>query len=227
MSGDWAASALGWWHDAGVDTIVADRPRDWLAPAASRPAATAAPTPQALPGDLSGFHRWLLESADVPLARPSMRRIAPLGDAAADLMVLVDMPAAPDALLAGEAGVMFENMMRAIGRGLDAIYAAPLSVVRTPTGRLAAADLAALAPIARHHVALARPKALLLFGDSCAQALAGAPAARARGRWHDIETPAGAVRAIATMSPQFLVKQPERKREVWTDLQMLMEGLKA
>jgi hypothetical protein len=29
------------------------------------------------------------------------------------------------------------------------------------------------------------------------------------------------------MSPQFLVKQPERKREVWTDLQMLMEGLKA
>jgi DNA polymerase len=49
MSGDWAASALGWWHEAGVDTIVADRPRDWLAPAASRPEAAAAPAPPAAP----------------------------------------------------------------------------------------------------------------------------------------------------------------------------------
>ena len=38
---DWtalAASALDWWRDAGVDTLVDDLPRDWFAapaPAAS------------------------------------------------------------------------------------------------------------------------------------------------------------------------------------------------
>lgn len=32
LSREAAASALAWWVDAGVDTLVDDAPRDWLAP---------------------------------------------------------------------------------------------------------------------------------------------------------------------------------------------------
>jgi uracil-DNA glycosylase family 4 len=232
MSGALAASALEWWRDAGVDTIVAETPRNWLAQASeAAPEAEAsgagARRTDALPGDIASFSAWLLESPDVPLAEPPARRVGPLGDPATDLMVMIAMPASGDALLAGEPGAMLERMMRAIGRDLGSIYLAPLSVVRAPTGRLRPEEATALAPIARHHIGLVRPRALLLFGDECALALTGAPAIRARQRWHDVETPAGPVRAIATMSPQFLVRQPARRREVWEDLQMLMEGLKA
>ena len=46
---DWsaaAASALDWWHDAGVDTLVEDVPRDWFAAPVRVPdPAIAAPAP--------------------------------------------------------------------------------------------------------------------------------------------------------------------------------------
>lgn len=231
MSGALAASALDWWRNAGVDTIVAETPRDWLAPAkataAEAAASSSAAAADALPDDLGAFRAWLLESPAVPLAGAGPRRVGPAGDPAADLMVMIAMPASGEALLGGEPGAMLERMMRAIGRDLSSIYLASLSVTRVPTGRLRPQDIAALAPIARHHVGLVRPKALLLFGDQCATALVGTPAIRARQRWHEVETPGGPVRALATMSPHFLVRQPARRRDVWQDLQMLMEGLKA
>ena len=60
---DWrnaAASALDWWHEAGVVTLVDDAPRDWFAapeplvgPAAAPVAPVAAPS--AMPLSLTDF----------------------------------------------------------------------------------------------------------------------------------------------------------------------------
>jgi DNA polymerase len=229
MSSDWAASTLAWWHEAGVDTIVGERPRDWLKPApARRAAASTPPAPaESPPGDLSAFRRWLMESPALPLAGSGGRRVGPTGDPASGLMVMIDMPASPGALFAGEAADLFGKMMAAIGRSAETVYLAPLSVVRTPTARLSAADGARLAPIARHHVGLVRPRALLLFGNACAQALLGGPVFETRGRWHALETAAGPVRTIATIRPENMVRNPNLKRSAWEDLQMVMAELKA
>jgi len=231
MSGDWATSALGWWHDAGVDTIVAEAPRNWLKPASAAPTATASDLPDAavqsgLPDDLAAFRLWLAESPDLPLAAPSARRFAPEGDPTADLMIMVSMPGRAG-LVDGDEGALLDRMLKAIGYARDSVYLAPLSPIRTPTGRLNADDLKMLGPIARHHVALVKPRALLLFGDACAQALVGAPVSGARGRWHEVETPAGPIRAIATIRPEDMDRTPGLKKLAWEDLQMLMEGLKA
>jgi len=40
-----ARSALAWWLDAGVDTLVQEQPRDWLRPTPSRAPAKVAETP--------------------------------------------------------------------------------------------------------------------------------------------------------------------------------------
>ena len=230
MSGDWAASALGWWHDAGVDTIVAEAPRNWLKPAdAAQPAPADAPdaaVQSGLPGDLAAFRRWLAESPELPLSAPTARRFAPEGDPAANLMIMVSMPGR-EGLVDGAEGALLDRMLKAIGYARDSIYLAPLSPIRAPTGRLNAGDLKMLGPIARHHVALVKPRALLLFGDACAQALVGAPVSGARGRWHEVETPTGPIRAIATIRPEDMERTPGLKKLAWEDLQMLMEGLKA
>ena len=66
-SNDWAASALKWWQDAGVDTIVGEEPHDWLNPkpaaAAPGPAveAVAAPPVEVMPDTLAAFQDWLLD----------------------------------------------------------------------------------------------------------------------------------------------------------------------
>lgn len=233
MSSNWAASALSWWQEAGVDTFVAEAPRDWLNPAAKAPAAAtpAAPPPAQLPATLEAFQAWLTTSDEPPLPPLSMRRVPPAGDPATGLMVLVDMPSAEDVtpgkLLAGAVGQLFDRMMSAIGRDRDSLYLASLAPFRTATGTLDAASSAALAELARHHIALARPKALLLFGDSCCKALLGDGVFASRGRWHELATPAGAVRTLATIRPENLLKQPGQKKHAWEDLKMLREGLES
>ncbi len=232
MDSDWAASALKWWEDAGVDTIVGETPRDWLAPERKAAGRTTVPHPPTLfasgplplpeqkrdlvlPDTLEAFQAWLL-AGEVPLAAPSAVRVGPAGDPASGLMILVDMPSAEDvadgSLLSGEAGALFDRMMQAIGRGRDSLYLASLSPIRFATGTFDAATAGRLASMARHHVALVRPSALLLFGDACARALLGAPVAQARGKWHELETATGKISTLVTIRPEKLVSQPGLKK---------------
>lgn len=218
MASSWAASALQWWQEAGVDTIVGEEPRDWLNPAAR---AVAGPAPAPLPETLDALLDWLANSPELPLAAPGAARAAPAGDPGSGLMIFVDMPAPDGTLLGGEAGLLFDRMLGAIGRTRETIYLAPLSPVRTPTGAIDAASAARLAAIARRHIALAAPKAVLLFGDICGKALVGAPVAGARAKWHEI----GGIKTLVTIRPEKLLTQPALKALAWADLKMLMEAL--
>ncbi len=233
MSSDWAVSALRWWEEAGVDVIVGETARDWLNPVAkaAAPAPTAEPAAAVhLPDDLSAFQHWLLTTDQLPAAIASSSRIGPTGNPSSELMMLIDMPAAEDvaagALLAGEVGEMFDRMLARMGRSRENIYLASLSPARAATGRLAPKDASRLAEIARHHIALISPKALLVFGDLCSQALLGTAVSGARERWHEVDTPHGKVRTIATFHPHYLHRQPNSRKMAWEDLQTLMEGLK-
>lgn len=230
MASNQAASALSWWRESGVDTLVAEEPRDWLNPRAPAAAAAAeAPVPATLPDDLGAFRDWLATSPDLPLAAPGARRISPAGDPASGLMMLVDMPSAEDvaagALVSGEVGAMFDRMLARMGLSRERVYLASLSTLRTPSGRIDPENAKRLTAIARHHIGLAAPRAVLLFGDACSRALVGRPALGARGRWHTLDTPLGPIKAIVTMSLHYLHGQPSARKEAWEDLQLLMEGL--
>jgi uracil-DNA glycosylase family 4 len=221
MASNWAASALDWWQEAGVDMIVGETPRDWLNPKAKAAPARAEPPPAPLPDTLEALRDWLATSADLPFATPSAARAAPAGDPAAGLMILVDMPAADGGLLTGEAGALFDRMLGAIGRTRETIYLAPLSPIRTPTGAIDEANAARLGEIARRHIGLVRPTAVLLFGDICGKALVGAPVAGARAKWHEID----GIKTLVTIKPEKLLTQPALKGLAWADLKMLMETL--
>lgn len=231
---DWpiaAESVLSWWTEAGVDTLVDEAPRDWLTSRA-RESAVVAPAPveapdEALPGQLDLFQAWLASSDTIAFAAPSAPRICPAGDPASGLMILADMPTGEDCaagtLISGEAGRLFDRMLAAIGRDRNSVYLAALSCVRSPSGQLNNEAMKSCATLARHHVGLAAPRALLLFGDSCAKALLGLSVPQARGRWHDLPTHAGPVKALATIAPRQLLESPRLKALAWADLQMVIE----
>jgi DNA polymerase len=117
-------------------------------------------------------------------------------------------------------------MLAAIGRERESIYLASLSPFRSPTGRIDPRTAEACARLARLHIGLAAPKALLLLGDDCSTALLGRPVSAARGVWHEIETNRGPIRTLVTIRPDKLLAQPALKKLAWQDLQMLMEGYK-
>ena len=226
-----AASALQWWADSGVDVLVDEEPRNWLKPRPRiDPQAVEAPEPaaDALPDQLELFHAYLRDSEKLAFAAPSAPRICPSGDPASGLMMITDMPAADDCaagtLLSGEVGRLFDRMLAAIGRDRSSIYLASLSCLRSPTGRFTGDTASQCSTLARHHIGLAEPKALLLFGDACGKALLGLSVMQGRGRWHEIATHAGPVPAILTFHPDRLLDQPRMKAAAWADLQLLMQG---
>jgi uracil-DNA glycosylase family 4 len=230
-----AESALIWWTEAGVDTLVDETPRDWLKPKSREAAASARAAPEApgetLPGQLDLFQAWLASSDRLSFAAPAAPRICPAGDPNSGLMMLADMPSGEDCsagtLISGEAGRLFDRMLAAIGRDRDSIYLAALSCIRSPSGQLNSEAMKSCAALARHHIGLAAPKAVLLFGDACAKALLGLSVPQARGRWHEIATHAGPVKALATIAPRQLLDSPRLKAMAWADLQMLIEEVKS
>jgi DNA polymerase len=249
-------SALDWWAEAGVDCLVQDEPRAWLKAEAPKtgeppsplvpgevegdPAPTVIPPrlssgraeerQERLPDQLPLFQEWLRTSDTLPYSTPAAPRICPSGDPAAGLMVLAGMPSGEDCasgtLLSGQAGILFDRMLAAIGRSRDTIYLAGLSCLRPAGGRFDAPGAARCAEIARHHLALVAPKAVLLIGDGAVRPLLGLGALQARGRVHRIETHAGTFDAVATLGPDYLLNQPASKAHAWADLQLLMETLK-
>lgn len=228
---DWhalAASAIDWWRDAGVDTIVDDAPFPWLdAPAPIVPAAgavvAAAPSPAALPDTLAAFAGWRIGEG-LPDSDWGGAAIAASGPADADLMILVDCPERGDrdALMEGSVGRLFDNMLAAIGRSRADVLLASVCVRRPATGRVPRDAEARLGEIARHHVALTGAKRLLAMGDAATRAILATNVAEARGRFHALNHKNGTVtQIVATHHPRMLIERPAAKMEAWRDLLLL------
>jgi DNA polymerase len=218
-----AASALDWWAEAGIDALAEDMPRNWLAvTAAAEPAhVETKPATIALPGTLETFRAWLLSDPSVPGGANG--RIDAMGDAASGIAIVVDMPEPEDrlagGLLSGEVGALFDRMLGAIQLGRDSIYLIPFSPVRATSGRLGAAELAALAPLLVHHLTLVAPKKLLLLGDAPVQALLDRPAARAREAVHAVPIGAVDVPTVASLHPRLVHLKRDYRALAWDDLQ--------
>ncbi len=235
---DWAAhaaSALDWWHDAGVDVTVGDEGFAWLETAerlaearqaartAPEPATAPAIPPDALPGDAPAFAAWRIGET-VPEARWGGAAIAASGPAGADLLVFVDCPERDDRelLMEGDVGRLFDRMLAAIGRSRADTGLASVCVRRPTTGRVPRDTEARLGEIARHHVALAAPQRLLVMGDAASRAILAMNVADARGRFHALNHKDGKVtQVVASHHPRFLLDRPAAKAEAWKDLLML------
>lgn len=215
-----AISALRWWLEMGVDVAIDEQPHNWLE--AKTPVVPVAdPTPAVLPDNLEAFREWLSTSPDAPLASARSKAVVPMGAVDAEIMLICEPPTR-DELAAGEpiggpAAELMQRMLAAIGlAGTE--YSANLACFHSPGTRLSPEQLEACASAARKHVALARPKRLLLLGELPSRALLGNPLPQARGHVHKIE----GVRTIATFHPRQLLKRPQDKRLAWEDLLLLM-----
>lgn len=246
-------AALAWWVEAGVDTLVDDVPRRWLAPepaatprAGPLTAARADPAPPLRPA------RTPSESPPPALVDPAAlagaRTLAELraliaglraepllfadGAEGAPLMVVGEAVTAEDLaagrLHAGAAGLLLDRMLAAIGRGRGDTYLAAAHYWPLPAGRPPEpAETAATAPLIRRHVALARPRAVLALGAAATAALTGAEAGlgRLRGRWQALELDGAEVPLLPSFSPAYLLAHPAHKAMAWTDLQALAARL--
>ncbi|OHD00559.1 MAG: uracil-DNA glycosylase [Sphingopyxis sp. RIFCSPHIGHO2_01_FULL_65_24] len=191
-------------------------------------AAPVAKGPVELPGDWATFQSWLADHPDVPGSQWDARRVLPVGDAGAPLMLLTAWPEIDDQrdgeLFAGPAGKLLDAMLRAIGTTRDACYMASLAVTRPPGGRCDERDLGELDRLLWHHLRLARPDRLLLIGSDIVRMAAKLALPDARGNLLDINQDGGKVEAVAIAHPAMLLARPAQKAAAWDSLKLFNRG---
>jgi DNA polymerase len=252
-----AQSITDWWSLAGVDALVGEEPAGWLAlppandAAVPRPKPTIAPEPEAapLPAILQRqeqpqsleargpvvfpdawveFHHWLATSEDVPGSQWDARRILPVGQTHAPLMLLTAWPEIDDqrdgALFTGAAGQLLDAMLRAIGTTRDACYVASLAVTRPAGGRCDGAEAAELDRLLWHHLRLANPERLLLIGSDIVRMAAATGLPETRGKLLNINQDGGKVETVAVAHPAMLLARPAQKVAAWDSLKLLNRG---
>ncbi len=252
-----AESYCDWWSLAGVEALVGEQPAGWLAvppandaaaPRTKRavdPAPEAQPLPAALqrqrseqpaepkgpvvlPDEWNGFQQWLATNDDVPGSQWDARRVLPVGEAAAPLMLLTAWPEIDDQreaqLFAGPAGRLLDAMLQAIGLTRSQCYLASLAVTRPPGGRIDADDSAGLERLLWHHLRLAAPQRLLLVGGDITRMATGLALPDARGKLLDVNQNGGKVETIAVTHPAILLARPAQKAAAWDSLKLFNRG---
>ncbi|MBR0674504.1 uracil-DNA glycosylase, partial [Neoroseomonas soli] len=153
------------------------------------------------------------------------------------LMLIGEAPGAEEDRLGrpfvGQSGQLLDRMFASIGlrREEGGFYITNILPWRPPGNRTPTdAEINLFLPFVMRHIALARPRHLVLLGGVSAKTLLRAKdgITRLRGRWHRVAVEGlGEVPALATLHPAYLLRTPAAKRDAWTDLLLLRRTLDA
>jgi uracil-DNA glycosylase len=195
------------------------------AASAARIAARSAGTLEELRAILAGFEGCALRQTARHLVFAD-------GNPGAPVMLVGEAPGAEEDRaglpFVGRSGQLLDLMLGAIGRDRTRAYIANVIPWRPPGNRTPTPqELAICLPFIKRQIELADPDILVCLGGPAAQTLLGLKDGiiRARGRWHDYDLGHRRIRAIATLHPAYLLRQPLQKRLAWRDFKAIRAAL--
>lgn len=162
------------------------------------------------------------------LSQTRQKIVFGVGPALAPLMFIGEAPGADEDRqgepFVGRAGELLDKMIEAMGWGRGDVYIANVLKCRPPGNRNPEPDeVAACRPFLDAQIGAVRPRIIVTLGRPAANVVLGndAPISALRGRFHEHR----GVRVMPTFHPAFLLRQPERKRDAWSDLKQVIAEL--
>jgi DNA polymerase len=128
----------------------------------------------------------------------------------------------------GKSGKLLDLMLKAIGLDRTTVYIANVIPWRPPGNRTPTPQETQIClPFIQRQIELVDPEVLVCLGNPSSQAVLGLTDGimRSRGRWMTYNTGRREVRAIATLHPAYLLRQPLQKRLVWRDFLAIKKAL--
>ncbi len=151
-----------------------------------------------------------------------------VGNPAAALAFVGEAPGADEDAsgepFVGAAGQLLTKMIQAMGLQREDVYICNIIKCRPPGNRNPEPDeIAACEPFLKRQLASIKPKIIVCLGKFAAQCLlrSDAPISRLRGTFQSYE----GIALMPTFHPAYLLRNPSAKREVWSDLQVVMAEL--
>ncbi len=145
-----------------------------------------------------------------------------VGDPRARLMFVGEAPGADEDIqgepFVGRAGQLLTKIIAAIDLTRADVYIANVIKCRPPNNRAPEKDeVATCEPFLMRQIDAIRPRVIVALGTHAAHALlqTDEPISRLRGRVHEFR---GGIHLVPTFHPAFLLRSPDRKRDVWEDM---------
>jgi uracil-DNA glycosylase family 4 len=154
------------------------------------------------------------------------------GSAAARIMFIGEAPGRDEDLqgipFVGRAGQLLDKMLGAIGLSEDDVYITNVVYWRPPGNRTPTPqEIQACQPFLQRQIELIDPKVLVFLGGAAAKQMFATSEGimRLRGKWRDFKAGDAEPRAIATLHPAYLLRNPVAKRLAWRDLLEIQAAL--
>lgn len=174
-------------------------------------------------------HNQIQACERCPLHQGIHHKVPGQGSANAKLMIVGEGPGYEEdrqgLAFVGPAGQLLTRMLAAIGLSRDEVYIANVVKCRPPANRVPSPDEAReCLPYLRAQTALIRPRVILILGGTALRYLVdeGARITASRGRWIHRK----GVWMLPTYHPSALLRDPDKKRDAWKDMQLLRDKLK-
>ncbi len=155
------------------------------------------------------------------------------GNPKSNLMIIGEAPGANEEKFhrpfVGEAGKLLDKMLSAINLNRDSVYITNVINYRPPDNRKPTSDeINLFLPYLKEHIQLINPRLILLLGSTALEAFFNKEYSitKIRGTWLKIKIKNKEFNCLPSFHPAFLLRQPEQKKQSWTDLQIIRDSLK-
>jgi uracil-DNA glycosylase len=214
-------------REGEVKGRVAPAPSPEAAVMAAREAAKSAATLEELRAILERFEGCALRTTATQLVFAD-------GNAKARVMFVGEAPGRDEDIeglpFVGRSGKLLDRMMAAIGLNRSSAYIANIVPWRPPGNRTPTPQESAIClPFTLRQIELVDPDILVCLGNPSTQTLLNSKDGiiKTRGRWFSFHTGTREIRAIATLHPAYLLRQPLQKRLAWRDFLAIKKALAA
>jgi uracil-DNA glycosylase len=186
------------------------------------------PAPGASPRSLADIRNDLGDCRRCGLSKKRNRIVFGTGDPHAKLVFIGEGPGYDEDRqgepFVGPAGQLLTRIIHAIDLARDRVYISNIIKCRPPGNRNPLPDeIATCRPFLERQISAINPEFICALGSVAAQTLlqTDEPISKLRGKFFSFMN----ARLIPTFHPAYLLRNPEKKRDVWEDMKKLMNEM--
>ena len=228
MNSNELVAQLGFFRDIGVETLSI---QPQTAEMHSQPQKRHEDQQEIMPSKLSNLESIRAEIGDCQRCKLAPKRtniVFGSGNPKAELVFVGEAPGSDEdeqgLPFVGRAGQLLTKIIESINLKREDVYICNVLKCRPPENRNPEPDeVAACNPFLKKQLATIRPKIVCCLGTFAAQTVlqTTSPISKLRGQFFDMD----GIRVIATFHPAYLLRSPDKKREVWEDMKQIRAEL--
>jgi DNA polymerase len=188
------------------------------------PASTPPKTSPIAKLDWAALANRVKDCQNCPLSSTRKQTVFGNGKQHAELMIIGEAPGAEEDRqgqpFVGRAGLLLNNMLKAIGLEREHVYIANVLKCRPPGNRNPKLEeIAACNDYLNRQIELVQPRLILSVGGISAKSLLQTEQTVGRLRGKVYKHPQTGTDMLVTYHPAYLLRRPEEKSKAWTDIQ--------